>query len=308
MSKPAKIAKFTSWIASTECAIFLFLAIAAIAIPGTFTENRTIYSSSPFLFLLACFGVNLIACTWKRRNSISKPVIVLHGGVIITMLGCFATTFGYIATINVYENDSASQFYRWDQKRDNDLGFTLFVDKIHFDHNPIPVKIGVLKGQQKEKLFTLKTGDSFEYGKYRVKVNSPIASADSLDLTVSEKDKTIGIINTNGHSGLPTDFPYNFKLVAFQTPHLKRLWVDLRIRTAAGQEIKGISEVNNPFQWDGLYFYNTQIEWDKNGRAYAGIQIVKDPGRPIVFAGFTVMAIGAVLSFARRFSMRPVNA
>ena len=296
-----KSKRLLAWPASTECAVALFLAIAVIAIPGTFMEDRTIYSSPLFLSLLGAFGLNLLFCTLKRLKTIPKPVLVLHVGVLLTLAGCIATTFGYIATVNVYEGSSVNRFYRWDEKKDVDLGFDLLVKKINTEYYPIPVKVGVLKGKNKEKLFVLKTGESFEYDNYRITVESLDLATEHLNLGVFEHNRKIGTYNTSGLSDLPPGFPYNFALVAFQNPRLKRLWVDLNIHKNAEKVAEGTSEVNGPFQWDGLYFYNTQTGKDPAGAPYAGIQIVRDPGRPFVFAGFAVMALGAVLSFKRRF-------
>ena len=296
--------KLLTWAASTECAVVLFLAIAAIAIPGTFTEDRSIYSSLPFLILLGTFGLNLLLCTYKRRNSISKPVLVLHTGVLLTLTGCIATSFGYVATANIYEGTSVNRFYRWDKNEDADLGFELLVKKINSEYYPIPVKVGVLKGQQKENLYVLKTGESFDFKGYRIIAESLEPVSEHLKLAVYENNRKIGMFNTSGVSDLPPGFPYTFVLVAFQNPRLKRLWVDLDINGNSGKIAGGTSEVNGPFQWEGHYFYNTLTGKDPNGLPYAGIQIVRDPGRPIVFAGFAVMGLGSVLSFRRRFSRK----
>lgn len=304
MSVTEKSYKLFAWAASTECAVVLFLAIAAVAIPGTFTEDRSIYSSAPFLMLLGIFGLNLILCTFKRRKTISGPVFVMHGGVLLTLAGCIATSFGYVATINIYEGTSANRFYRWDKKEDVDLGFELLVKKINTEYYPIPVKVGVLRGQRKENLFVLKTGEDFEYNGYRIKVESLEPVTEHLKLSVYQRDTRIGTYITSGTSDLPPGFPYTFALVAFQNPRLKRLWVDLDINKHSTKMAGGTSEVNGPFKWDGLYFYHTQVARDPSGAPYAGIQIVRDPGRPVVFAGFAVMGLGSFLSFKRRFSRK----
>ncbi len=299
-----KFKQLLTWSASTECAVVLFLAIAAIAIPGTFTENRSIYSSPPFLILLGAFGLNLLLCTLKRRNSLSKSVLVLHSGVLLTLAGCITTSFGYVATVNIYEGTSVNRFYQWNINEDVDLGFELLVKKINTVYYPIPVKVGVLKGQQKEKLFELKTGESFDFNGYRITVESFEPVTEHLKLSVYEQNRKIGTYYTSGESDLPPGFPYAFALVAFQNPRLKRLWVDLDINRNSSNIASGTSEVNGPFQWGGHYFYNTEISRDPNGTPYAGIQIVRDPGRPVVFAGFAVMGLGSVLAFRRRFSKK----
>jgi len=301
MTIPEGMKKKISWLASTECAVVLFLAIAALAIPGTFTESRTIYSSPPFLLLLGCFGLNLALCTIKRLKTLSKPVLVMHGGVLLTLAGCIATSFGYVATVNVYEGDSVDQVYRWDREQDVPLGVGLMVKKVNREFYPIPVKVGVLRGEQKEGLFVLKTGESFDLKNYRVKVDSLEFPAETLKLSVFDQGRLIGSCDTAGTSTLPPGFPYAFKLVAYQNPSLKRLWVDLALANGSEKLVEGTSEVNSPFQWNGLYFYNTRVDRDAAGAVYAGIQIVRDPGRPYVFAGFAIMGLGAVLSFIRRF-------
>lgn len=297
-----KMKRIVKFFASTELAVALFLLISIIAIPGTFSENRTIYSSPLFLFLLGLFGANLILCTQRRLKSISRPVLVLHGGVIITLAGCILASFGYVETVNLYEGTSVDHVYRWDIGIDVPLGADMELKKINWEFYPMPVKIGVLKGQKKEKLFELKTGQSFSVNDYLVTVGPVEYNSENLKLSVSEKGKHIGSFNTlSGSTDLPADFPYSFMLVAFKSPKLKRQWVDLLIKDASGAVTSGTSEVNGPFQWGGLYFFNTQVDKDPNGVPYAGIQIVHDPGRWLVFSGMVIVAIGSVLATLRRW-------
>jgi hypothetical protein len=294
--------KVVKFFASTELAVALFLVISLVAIPGTISNNRSIYSSPFFIALLGLFGLNLLLCTQKRFKSISLPVLILHGGVIVTLLGCIVASFGYVATVNLYEGTGVNQVYRWDRKIDVPLGFDMMLKKINWEFHPMPIRIGVLKGQNKEKLFELKTGQAFDFDGYRIEVGPVTFNSENLKLSVFKNGRVIGTFNTlTGLNDLPAAFPYSFKLVAFKTPILKRQWVDLQLEDATGVLAKGTSEVNGPFQWSGLYFFNTQVEMDQKGVPYAGIQVVRDPGRWLVFSGMIIVAIGAFLATFRRW-------
>jgi hypothetical protein len=294
--------KAVKFLASTELAVALFLVISVVAIPGTFSENRTMYSSPPFRLLIAFFGMNLILCTQRRFATISKSVLVLHGGVIVTLVGCILASFGFVATVNLYEGTMVDHVYRWDRGMDVPLGANMELKKINWEFYPMPVKIGILRGRNKEKLFELKTGQSFDFNEYRIAVGPVEFNSENLKLSVFEKGNLVGSFNTlSGATDLPADFPYSFKLVAYKTPKLKRQWVDLMLTDASGKVAEGTAEVNGPFQWGGLYFFNTQVEKDPAGVPYAGIQIVQDPGRWLVFSGMAIVAMGAFMATYRRW-------
>jgi len=295
------------FLASMELAVVLFLAIAVLAIPGTFTESRAIYSHPAFLVLLGGLALNLVLCTVRRFRSLSVPVLILHLGVVVVCGGVIARSFGHVATVNVYEGTSVAMVYRWDLEKDVPLGADLTIRRINREYYPIPVKVGVLKGDVKDSLHTLKTGDSFVVGPYRVTAESLALPAEVLTLSVFRDGRPIGTCDTAGRSNLPPDFPYGFRLVAFQTPVIKRLWVDLALSRASVPIAEGTAEVNAPFVWNGLYFYNTQVGTDGMGMSFAGIQVVRDPGRPCVFAGFAIMGLGAVLSGVRRLRKTSKN-
>lgn len=289
------------FLASTELAIWLFGALSLLAIPGTFTESRTIYHSPPFVGLIALFALNLSCCTIKRWRALAKSTVILHGGVLLTLAGCVMTSFGYVATVNVYEGTSVSEVFRWDKNADTPLGMQLEVKQIHREFYPVPVRVGVMKGSEKYRLFTLKTGEKFEVPGYQVVASTFDPKTTELSLNVYQGGSMIGVVDTSGKSTLPVGFPYVFKLVSYKDPFLKRIWIDLVLARDGKTLGSGTAEINGPFTWEGLYFYNTQIASDKDGRSFAGIQIVKDPGRPVVFSGFAIMCLGAVLAFYRRF-------
>jgi hypothetical protein len=289
------------YLASTELAIALFGAICLASIPGTFIESRAIYSNPLFLSLLGMLALNLLCCTLRRWKALAKSTLILHGGVLLTLAGCVVTSFGYVATVNIYEGSSVNQAYRWDRKQDAPLGMELAVKRINREYFPVPVRVGVLRGKEKFGLYTLQTGESFNLGDYRVAAAAFEPAALNLKLTVYKQGRVIGTADTEGASNLPADFPYAFKLVSYKDPSVKRVWVDLVLSEKDKTLAAGTAEVNGPFSWQGLYFYNTLTGKDENGRPYAGMQIVRDPGRPYVFCGFAVLVLGAILAFFRRF-------
>jgi hypothetical protein len=238
-------------------------------------------------------AVNLAFCTVTRLRTLTKPVLVMHVGALLTMAGAVTTAFGYIATVNIYEGAAADTVYRWDQEQDVPFGVSLNVRKIVTEYYPVRVQVGVLAGGVKVGLFKLKTGQSFPIGNYLVQADEVILPEESLKLSVFENGRLIGSADTEGAKSLPPDFPYDFKLVAYGNPVYKKVGVDLALLRGEEVVAEGLIEQNNPLIWNGLSFYHTELEKDEYGNPYAGIQIVKDPGQPIVYAGFAVLLFGA---------------
>lgn len=54
-------------------------------------------------------------------------------------------------------------------------------------------------------------------------------------------------------------------------------------------------EVNVPFTWKGFTFYQTS--YNPDDLAWSALQVVRDPGIPLVYAGFILMMVGLSLVF-----------
>lgn len=61
---------------------------------------------------------------------------------------------------------------------------------------------------------------------------------------------------------------------------------------------KGIIEVNKPLTYGGYTFY--QSTYDDEAHMWTGLEVVSDPGVPLVYAGFVLLSIGMVWNFCRR--------
>ncbi len=273
----------------------MFAVLCAAMVPQTVMEERSPYLGGMIDIILGFMGLNLLLCTVQRVKTLSRPVLIIHVGAIATLFGGLVSSFGFVATVNIYEGSSVNRVFRWDLKEEVPLGAELTVKKINMQYYPVRVKVGVLQGDEKVGLYELKTGESFTVGGYVVKADALEFPSEVLKLSVMNQNGFIGSADTSGMSNLPQGFPYGFVLVAFKNPSLKRMWVDLILSNGPNVITEGSSEVNSPFSWEGLNFYHTRIDKDSYGRPYAGIQITKDPGRPYVYAGFIIMGLGSLL-------------
>jgi hypothetical protein len=282
-----------SFLASKQLALGLFLVLCFSLIPGTFRESD-FHASGLSRIILGCMALNLLVCTLQRIRTLSRPVLIMHAGVVVTMAGAVIGGLGFIATVQIYEGSSTDRVYRWDLEQDVLLGATLAVRGIDTEFYPVPIRVGVLRGQDKVGLFELKTGDRFALDAYTVRADSLNAPEEEVQLSIFRGERLLGTADTSGTRSLPADFPYDFKLVGYQDPVLKRVVVALSLSRGSEIIAEGTTEINSPFEWNGLYFYHTNLEQDDHGNPYAGIQIVKDPGRPVVYIGFALLTIGTL--------------
>lgn len=293
---------FIETLSSTRLSIFLFGLLAAASLPGTLLESQREYYSHPlFTALLVAFALHLTFCTVNRWQSLSRSTVVVHLGVLLTMAGGVISGTGYIATINIYEGESSKTVYRWDLKQDTPFSHEIRVKKINRQFHPTPLKIGIMKGDQKHDLKIVKTGETFPLDGFSVRADTFDPEQAVVNITVLNGGQVIGTADTAGNSTLPADFPFVFKLVAFQNVAIKRFWVDLEF-LENGQVVKsGSTEINAPLNWNGLDFFNTRISHDQEDRPYAGIQIVNDPGKYIVYSGMFILSVGTIAAWYRRF-------
>ena len=303
---PFRRSLFTSVIdpfTSPRVVLALFFLLICFLVPSTILQEFRPILIKPVKVLLAIIGLNLVICTLSKLKTLRRSTLVIHLGSIIILIGGLISTFGFIATINIYEGDTIDAVYDWGIEQDVPLGYDLRVDAINLNFYPVGVKVGVLKNGQKSDLVVTRTEDSFVVESYRVHVLKLDPVLREIHLRVESLDgQEIGTLSTGGQKDLPPDFPLDFKLVAFQDPKVKRVWVDLELRNNGELIASGTSEVNHPLQWQGMKFFLTQVAADDMGRPYAGIQISKDPGVRYVYFGFLILVAGLLIAMKRWFT------
>lgn len=290
-----------SGLASKTLTLALLAGLALVLIPATFSRSPLFLGAGRLLLVL--LTVNLALCTSRHWRRLPWCVILIHGGILTILLGTLWSQAGFVATVNIHEGGASSTAFRWDREEDTPLGFTLKVNTIHQDYYPVAIKVGVLREGRPERLFEVKTGEAFSFAGYRVEVLALDPTAPALNLAVIGGDgvrtlRTLTREIDHGQEGLV------LQLVAFQTPRLQRGWVDLEITPEVGPSLSGETQVNHPLHWQGLRLFHTATGIDPGGRRYAGIQIVKDQGIPLVYGGFLLLTLGNGLLLLARGGRR----
>jgi hypothetical protein len=289
---------------STRVVLFLFALLLCFLIPLTIFKEVKPLLMKPVTVILVVIGFNLLICTLRRLKSLRYSTLVIHLGFIIILAGGLVSMSGFVATVNVYEGDTIDTVFNWDVGQDVSLGYELRIAAINLDFYPVPVRIGVLRNGRKAALFETRTDDFFVFAEYRVQVLRLDPLAKVVYLAVASPDgEVVTTMSTGGPNDLPPDFPLDFKLVAFQNPKVRRMWVDLELRKDNELAVAGTSEVNQPLRWQGMKFFLTQVAADSMGRPYAGMQISRDPGVPYDYVGFAVLCLGLFLALGRLMSL-----
>lgn len=285
---------------STGVVLGLFALLICLLVPSTFVPDLAPALLKPVKVILAILGLNLVVCTLRRLKTLRVSTLIIHLGSLVILAGGLISTFGFVATVNIYEESSTGTVFNWDVEEEVPLGFDLRVARINTAFYPADVKVGVLKNGRKAELVVSRTGDFFVFEGYRVQVLSLNPRTKELELAIHSPDgKQLGTLFTSGRRELPPDFPLDFQLVAFKDPAIKRVWADLELRKNGAVVAAGTSEVNRPLRWQAMQFFLTRVDADQFGRRYAGIQISRDPGIPSVYAGFAILCLGLLLALKR---------
>jgi len=287
-------------LASKRLALGLLIGLALALIPETLGLEPTAFRLCRRI-LLAALSINLLVCTVSQWRRFSGSVVLIHAGILAIIAGGVVGHLGYVATVNIHEGSATATAFRWDRQEDSDLGFTLEVTRIHRDYYPTGLRVGVRIDGEPVALCEFTTGESTTCAGMAIEALSFEPAPPALRLAVTPPGGARSeVVATNQEGGQQGGTV--FQLVGFKTPAVRRTWVDLLITLPAVPPVGGVAEVNHPFVWQGLRFFHTGGGIDPSGRPYAGIQIVKDLGIPMVYAGFALLAVGNFLLLSRRIS------
>lgn len=293
-------------LASRTFTLWILGILVVLAVPGTLKEGGGLYAPWLYGVVLFLLALNLAVCTTRSLKSMRRDVIVIHAGVMLTLAASFTSSVGsFVATKNIYVGTAVDSAYDWGKEEETPLGFTLRVEDLKVDYYPVEIKVGVKERStgRKLSLFQLKTGERFDFSEYSV-LAERMLPAGELRLEVFNGGEFLGTYSTLTGEGLPSDFPYEFVLVAYKNPMLIQCTARISVSNAGHMFEEGTVGVNNPFKYNGMRFYITNLDADRYGNPYVGFQIAKDPGRPVALLGSAVVTLGLLLFVRRRFFRR----
>ena len=88
---------------------------------------------------------------------------------------------------------------------------------------------------------------------------------------------------------------HNSNNTAPAPPAVKNFKSQITVLEDGREALEKTVEVNRPLKYKGYALY--QASYDRDGFRWSGLDVVKDPGEPFVFAGFILLNAGVILSF-----------
>ncbi|MBI5116930.1 cytochrome c biogenesis protein ResB [Candidatus Poribacteria bacterium] len=94
--------------------------------------------------------------------------------------------------------------------------------------------------------------------------------------------------------GEPADVN-GYKMLYRREPRIKDFYSVLQIIDSGKIVAEKKIEVNDPIRYAGYALY--QASYDSEGQTWSGLQVKKDPGVPLVYAGFLTQIVGMIIIF-----------
>lgn len=333
MFKQTKIWKFLS---AVKLAIWLLSGIAFFSLIGTFIPKSGIYSSWWFILLLILFSLNLAACILNRFPLKNRALgsFLAHLSILVILGGALSgILFGQKSYIVITKGQEINSFIF--RNKNIPLGFSVRLDDFIYNENIDPKeKLSVYRPIHSEEgacdlsdpanknkgllaQLPVNPGTRQDIGNtgYKIKIiryipdfvmdtstrmvlsrssdpNNPALEIELTDPKENVKRAWIFAHFPQMHQELSP----NFQIIYNWAPRRPKDFISKVTVLKDGKEIlrKDI-EVNAPLNFGGFNFF--QSGYDSQNLNWTGLQVVKDPGVPVIYAGFILLIIGLVMIF-----------
>jgi len=296
-----------------------------------------IYASCWFILFLVLFSLNLIVCLCNRLSFKIRSLgsMISHFSILVILLGAIIGMFyGQKGLIRISKGEEVSYFLGRNGQQVN-LGFSIRLNQFVYNENIDPKEKLLICSLQKESVCMVKDHSgagknqgiiaqvSTEIGVesavadtgYKVKIlrylpdfvmdtttkvaisRSAIPNNPAIEVELKDKNgnvKTFWVFArfADMHQETGGDFKFAYNWVGRRPKDFISKVTILK----AGKEIMSRDiRVNEPLRFGGYTFF--QSSYDRDMLSWSGLQIVNDPGVPVVYAGFILLILGLMAIF-----------
>lgn len=233
---------------------------------------------------------------------------VVHLSLLLIMAGALLGGAGFVGTRQLYVGHAATDYFDWATQADRPLGFTLRLDHFEPVHYPIELRLAVVEadGSRPPLLLTAREGETVDLPRpgLTAQVEKFLPFERVLYLQLYRDGLPLGryqALPAGGKETSPVAFGLTLHPDAFKDPLLKQLHSEVSI-LEEGQVVKqGVIAVNRPLVHRSVTIYQTAHARDQFGFWYAGFQLSRDPGEPLVWSGCVLLSLGLLTAFLRRW-------
>ncbi len=298
---------------------------------------NNIYSAWYFILLLILFSLNLSVCLLNRLSLKIRSLgtMLSHFSILVILLGALIGMFyGQKGVLKLSKGEEASYFISRKEKQ-VDLGFSIRLDQFIYNEQIDPKEKLFVCSSQKEAACMMEASHGQEKAKgiiteitpevgvesgiadtgYKIKAlrylpdfvmdtatkaavsRSAMPNNPAIEVELKNKEgkaKTFWVFARfpDMHQEIAKDFKFIYHWVGRRPKDfISKVTILKDGKALMSRDIR----VNEPLRFGGYTFF--QSSYDNEALKWSGLQVVKDPGVPVVYLGFALLILGLTMIF-----------
>jgi len=305
------------FLSSTKLTVALCLILAAEGAAGSilYRGNTSFGEPGAFalfrspLFLVPAFLLllNILFCAGSRlrtlsvRNTRTWSFTGIHLGILMLITGLAADgLYGFVGTRYYPVGVPVSDYYNWRTNQEERFPFSVEVTEASVSYHPLNLQIGLMDGGgNKVGVYTVREGVPFHAGNPPVTITPRKFDPETKTLLF---DARSGGTNLTGLSaGMEGSSPaagYVVVPVAYADPEPSEYRLRARFSRPGQPPEEEVIGSNRPANFGGVTFCLVDLNSDRYRNPIVGLQITREPGSPLFWAGGLLFALSLLVHLA----------
>ena len=301
-----------NFLSSLRLFFSLCLALVLVFVYQTlFNTGAPVYGSAWFAALGVLTALNIAACSLRRVRTAPVHFTLLHAGLVVIILGAFATRFfRFEAQLPLHTGAASSLAYTGPASFT--LPFSAKLEAFRLEYYTEPLGLIMVEADGYSRVFDAKEGLAIKLpdSGAAIKVlrlvrdfgltagnevveKSPFwhNPAAQLEITYAGKKNRYWVFgNFPGMSAAGFPFRLTYSLEQAQ---IKNFYSAVALQSGKEPEVRGEIAVNAPLKYGEYTLYQTS--YDPADAGYSLLTVTKDRGVWVVYAGFIMLLTGVLL-------------